>query len=173
MKNEIKIAKKNKQLDKRFIFYNSGFNLRPTDVSASIGLSQFKDLNKFIKIRKFNRNLILDEIKDNKLVHENLFITKENKFVNASWFGIPIILSKKIQRKKFIREVEKNGIETRPIISGNFLKQPSIKKYKLHKNLKLKNSDHINDHGFFIGLPTKKMTQKNAERLVKILEKSI
>ena len=46
-----KIAKANKNLDKRFIFHNSGFNLRSTDISASIGMSQFKDIDKFIKIR--------------------------------------------------------------------------------------------------------------------------
>ena len=34
-------------MDKRFIFYNMGFNLRPTDVSAAIGLSQFERLKKF------------------------------------------------------------------------------------------------------------------------------
>ena len=51
LKKEKKIATKNKNLDKRFIFYNSGFNLRPTDVSASIGHSQFKDLDKFIELK--------------------------------------------------------------------------------------------------------------------------
>jgi len=171
--NENKIARQNKQLDKRFIFYNSGFNLRPTDITASIGLNQFRDLDKFIKTRSYNRNKILNEIEKNNLVKNNLFLIKENKFVKPSWFGIPIILSKKISRKKFINKVESKGVETRPIISGNFLKQPSIKKYKLHKNLKLKNSDYINDHGFFIGLPTKKMKSKNIKRLVKVFEKSI
>ncbi len=173
LKNEAKIASKNKQLDKRFIFYNSGFNLRPTDVSASIGLSQFKDLNKFIKIRKINRKMIVKEIKKNFLVNNNLFITKENTFVDASWFGIPIILSNKLSRKNFIKGIEKNGVQTRPIISGNFLKQPSIKKYKLNKGLKFKNSDYINNHGFFIGLPTKLMTKSNVKKLVKVFEKNI
>ena len=52
-----KIASANKHLDNRFIFYNSGFNLRPTDISASIGLNQFKDLDKFIKNRsKIDQN---------------------------------------------------------------------------------------------------------------------
>ncbi len=173
LKNETKIAKNNKQLDKRFIFYNSGFNLRPTDVSASIGLSQFRDLNKFMKIRTANRQMIINEIKKNFIVNNNLFITKENNFVKASWFGIPIILSKKISRENFIKGIEKNGVQTRPIISGNFLKQPSIKKYKLNKNLKLKNSDYINDHGLFIGLPTKLMTKINVKKLVKVFEKNI
>ena len=35
-----------------------------------------------------------------------------------------------------IEKLEKKGVETRPIISGNFLKQPAIRKYKLNsKNI--------------------------------------
>ena len=65
LKDEKKIALANKHLDKRFIFYNSGYNLRPTDITASIGLSQFKDLNKFIKQRSKNRSKILKNFKEN------------------------------------------------------------------------------------------------------------
>ena len=46
------LKKKYPSLDKRFIFLNSGFNLRPTDISASIGNSQFNRLNTFISVRK-------------------------------------------------------------------------------------------------------------------------
>ena len=64
-------------------------------------------------------------------------------------------------------------METRPIISGNFLKQPSIKKYKLNSGGKFKNSDLINNHGFFIGLPTNNISDKKIIKLVNIFEKSI
>jgi dTDP-4-amino-4,6-dideoxygalactose transaminase len=49
---ENKIYKKNKFLDKKFIFFNSGYNLRPTEISAAIGHNQFKKLDEFIKIKK-------------------------------------------------------------------------------------------------------------------------
>ena len=84
-----------------------------------------------------------------------------------------MILSKKINRKKFINKIEKLGVETRPILSGNFLKQPAIKKYKINIKLNLKNSDFVNDRGFFIGLPTKKIDPKIVTKLVKVFEKSI
>ena len=171
LKSEKKIASKNKHLDSRFIFFNSGFNLRPTDVSASIGLNQFKDLEKFIKQRSINRERIFNFFNRSKKISKNLTLINANKNVKASWFGIPIILSKKIKRKIFLKKIEKRGVETRPIISGNFLKQPSIKKYKLNRNLKLKNSDVINNHGFFIGLPTSSITNKKIKKLVDIFEK--
>ena len=173
LKNEKKIALANKHLDSRFIFYNSGYNLRPTDITASIGLSQFKDLNKFIKQRSRNRSKILKKFNKNNKLSKILTFIDANRHVKAHWFGIPILLSKKINRNKFLKKIEKEGVETRPIISGNFLKQPSIKKYKLNNQAKFKNSDLINNHGFFIGLPTNNITDKKIKKLVSIFEKSI
>ena len=173
LKNEKKIANNFKHLDNRFIFYNSGYNLRPTDITASIGLSQFKDLEKFKKIRNYNRNLIVTEmLKNNDIKNELIFIQK-NKNVDPSWFGIPIILKNKNKKKKFIKKIESSGIETRPIISGNFLKQPAIKKYKLTTKNKFINADYINERGFFIGLPTRKLNKYFVKRIVGIFEKNL
>ena len=173
LKNEKKIAAANKHLDSRFIFYNSGFNLRSTDIAASIGLNQFKDIDQFIKKRSINRDKILKIFKKKIKMMKYLSFIDANNHVKASWFGIPILLSKKINRNKFLNKIEKLGVETRPIISGNFLKQPSIKKYKLNKKFNFKNSDIVNNHGFFIGLPTSTISDKNIKKLVGAFEKSL
>ena len=173
LKNEKKIAAANKHLDSRFIFYNSGFNLRSTDIAASIGLNQFKDIDQFIKKRSINRDKILKMFKKKIKMMKYLSFIDANNHVEASWFGIPILLSKKINRNKFLKKIEKLGVETRPIISGNFLKQPSIKKYKLNKKSNFKNSDIVNNHGFFIGLPTSTISDKNIKKLVGAFEKSL
>ncbi len=173
LKNEKKISKKNKHLDPRFIFFNSGFNLRPTDISASIGLSQFKDMNDFISIRNKNRSLIVNSLKKSKIVNENFYFIEANKNVKPSWFGIPIYIKNKNKRKNFIKNIENKGVETRPIISGNFIKQPSVKKYKLLSGVKFLNSDIVNDHGFFIGLPSKKINNIFVNKIIKAFEQSI
>ena len=173
LKNEKAIAIKNRDLDPRFIFYNSGFNLRPTDITASIGLSQFKDLDKLIKSRNLNRDKIYKAFLKNKIITSCLSIVKENKFVKPSWFGVPIILNRRVKKDKFINKLENLGVETRPIISGNFLKQPSIKKYKIKSKVNVKNSNIINKFGLFIGLPTKRISSATLNRLVKAFEKSL
>ena len=173
LKSEKNISKKNRHLDSRFIFYNSGFNLRPTDISASIGLSQFNDMNNFISLRNKNRNLIVNSLKKNKVISEKFYFVEANKNVKPSWFGIPIYIKNKKNKKKFIQNIEKKGIETRPIISGNFIRQPSVKKYKLINKAKFFNSDIVNDHGFFIGLPTKKINNIFVNRIIKAFEQSI
>ena len=59
----------------------------------------------------------------------------------------------KYKKKIIIKEIERLGIETRPIISGNFLNQPAIKLFKLNKNNdKFPKSQEIEDRGFFIGI---------------------
>ena len=173
LSNERKISNNNPHLDKRFIFYNSGFNLRPTEIAGTIGRSQFKDLFKFKKIRNLNRKNIVNLFKNNKKINRSIKVIKPNKNVNPSWFGLPLIVNKKKLLKKLMLRLEKNGIETRPIISGNFLKQPSVKKYGLIKNIKFKNADYINNHGFFIGLPFDKIKINILKKIERSFQKSV
>ncbi len=148
------IKKNNKN---SFNFINSGFNVRPSEISAAIGYSQFKRFNKFKKIRSINRKKIISSLKNsNKWTNQFTFIEPIKK-LQPSWFGLPILINKKLlfKKKNFLNYLNKNGIETRPIISGNFLNQPSIKLYKLNKNReKFKNAQEIEDRGFFIGIHT-------------------
>ena len=76
---ENKIYKKNKFLDKKFIFFNSGYNLRPTEISAAIGLSQFKRLSNMISIRTYNRNKIIKTLKKSKNWNEQFIFFNQKK----------------------------------------------------------------------------------------------
>ena len=70
--------KKFPNLDPRYIFTNSGFNLRPMDINASIGLSQFKRLNKFIKARKKKM-----PGKKGKVKMYKMNLTRKNKWIKS------------------------------------------------------------------------------------------
>ena len=64
----------------------------------------------------------------------------------------------KRNKNKILYKLSKLGIENRPIISGNFTKQPAIKKYNLNpKGKKYRNAQIIHDLGFFIGLKYKEI----------------
>jgi CDP-6-deoxy-D-xylo-4-hexulose-3-dehydrase len=130
-------------------------------------------MNSFISLRNKNRNLIVNALKKSKIINDNFNFIEANKNVRPSWFGIPVYIKNKNNRKKFIQNIEKKGIETRPIISGNFIRQPSVKKYKLLNRVKFLNSDIVNDHGFFIGLPTKKINNIFVKKIIKAFEQSI
>ena len=154
-KTYYKIAKKYPNLDPRFIFINMGFNLRPTDIQAAIGLNQFKKLNYFIKKRNKNKNLIIDTLKKSPNWRNQFRFIEASTNHKPSWFSIPIIINEhlKEKKKKFIKFLDSKKIETRPIISGNFMNQPAAKLFKLNKKKQnFPNADKIEKLGFFIGL---------------------
>ncbi len=168
--------KKYRSVDKKFMFVNSGFNLRPTEIQAAIGLNQFKRKNIFKNNRSKNRSNIIKAFKKNSKWKNQLIFISENKKIKPSWFGMPILLDRKYKNKKrsFLKNLDKIGIETRPIISGNFINQPSIDLYKLNKKkYKFPNAQYVDDHGFFIGLQTEVMKKSKIEKLVSIILKEI
>ena len=128
------------------------------DVTAAIGLSQLKRLNKMIISRSKNRRLIINKIKNHMNWNNQYTFFEQNKNLDPSWFGLPLLINKKyLSRKdKFLKYLNSIGIETRPILSGNFLNRQSCKLYKFKFNKrKFKVSQEIEDRGFFIGLPTR------------------
>jgi CDP-6-deoxy-D-xylo-4-hexulose-3-dehydrase len=145
--------------------------LRPLDITAAIGLNQFKRLNKMMFIRKENRDIIINAIENHSDYKKQFIFFQENKNLKASWFGLPILLRPDLKEKKntFLKYLNSNQIETRPIISGNFLNQPAAKLYNYnYKNIKKEFpvSQDIEERGFFIGLPTNKINSKQLNYLV-------
>tara|TARA_B110000008_G_scaffold260378_1_gene280973 strand:+ start:205 stop:1449 length:1245 start_codon:yes stop_codon:yes gene_type:complete len=167
-----KNAKKYSNLDPRYIFINSGFNLRPTDIQAAMGLNQFKRLNFFIKNRILNKKKIINKIiKDKRWNNQFSFIDVPKK-VSPSYMNLPIFINRKFKekKKKFINFIEKKGLESRPIISGSFVNQPSSKLYNLNpKNLKFKGAQEVEDLGFAIGLNTVITKNKQIDFIVDTL----
>lgn len=168
----VKNAKKYPNLDPRYIFINSGFNVRPTDIQASMGLNQFKRLNYFIKNRSLNKKKIIDKIKKDKRWNDQFSFVEIPKKSTPSYMVLPIFINKKYKdkKKKFINLIEKKGLETRPIISGSFVNQPSTKLYNLNpKKLKFKGAQEVEDLGFVIGLNTNLTSTKKIDFVVNTL----
>ena len=168
-----KYIKKYPKLDPRYIFSNSGFNLRPMDINAAIGLNQFKKLEIFKSKREKNRERIIKNmISSAKWKNQFKFIeAREN--LEPSWMVLPILVNEKFKKikKKFLSFLDQNGVETRPIISGSFNNQPSYRLYGFQKynQKKYKNSQFIEDHGFVIGLHKHSMNDKTINRLCNLM----
>ncbi len=166
-----KNAKKYPNLDPRYIFINSGFNLRPTDIQAAIGRNQFKRLDFFKRTRTINKHKIISSlVKDRRWKGQFTFV-KYSKRIDPSYMVLPILLNMKFQKKKkFIKLIEEKGLETRPIISGSFVNQPSTKLYNLNpNNKKFNGAQKVQNLGFVIGLSTKKIDKKKLDFITNIL----
>ena len=161
-----------KSNNKNFNFINSGFNLRPTEIAAAIGYNQFKKLNSFKKTRSNNRKLIIKKLINSKKWRNQYQFISSIKHLDPSWFGLPLLLNKKYikQKARFLTKINKKGLETRPIISGNFVNQKSVKLYNLNpKKEKFHNTQNIEDRGFFIGIHLKKISNSELNFLEKNL----
>ena len=155
-----------------FNFINSGFNLRPSEIAAAIGNNQFKKLTTFKKVRFQNRKKIINTLQNSKFWNNQFSFIDPIKNLKPSWFGLPILINKRFinKKRKFLDYLNQKGIETRPIISGNFLNQPAIKLYKLNsKKEKFPGAQEIEDRGFFIGIHIEKISKKQ----LKFLEKNL
>ena len=174
-KDQGKLVKKFEKINKNYLFINSGFNLRPTDIQAAIGLSQFKSLNNFIKVRKINSKIIIKKIISDKRWKNQVNFLEKNDNVEPSWFGLIMLLNKKFKNKKklILDKLDKLGVENRPIISGNFLKQPALRKYKIsQKSRNFPNASYVHEYGFFVGLKNKIMSSIEAKKFANIFFKS-
>jgi len=163
-----------KNIDQRFLFINSGYNLRPTEIQSAIANNQFNRLKKFMKIRDNNRKLIINTLEQHKNWQDQFKFVKLSKNIQPSWFGLPILINEKFKTKKqiFLKILTKRGIENRPILSGNFANQPASKLFNLnHKREKFKNAQIIEDLGFFIGLHTQQLSLNNAKYIANSLLK--
>jgi CDP-6-deoxy-D-xylo-4-hexulose-3-dehydrase len=131
-KDVAKWNSKSTRNDAKFLFITSGFNVRPMEIQAAIGLTQLKDLGKFIERRKQIANYIDAQLvnSDYKLIGSEV-IHDENLQDSHSWMLLPIqsISDKGIEgKRKMLNHFENNEIETRPVLTGNFLDQPAMKR---------------------------------------------
>ena len=164
-----KLKRQNPSLDPRYIFFNSGFNLRPTDIQAAIAFSQLKRLDNFIINRTFNKNKIIKKLVTDKRWNNQFSFIEIIKKIRPSYMVLPLMIHEKFKSKKrlFIKVLENFGIETRPIISGSFVNQPATKLYKLNeKKIKFAEAQKVQDLGFVIGLHTKKISNKILDKII-------
>ena len=146
---------------RKFLFYLPGYNIRSSEINAAAGLIQLKKLNNFIKIRRKNYYLFKKVI-DN---YNKIKLQKQTQY--SSWFGFGLIFNTtKIKFKKIIYILNENKIDTRPIVTGDFTKQP-VMKYYLHNKKKydLKNCTTINNFGIMIGNSHKELDKFQIKNL--------
>ena len=124
----------------------------------------------------YNRSIIIKTFKNIKRNNHKIHFIESSKNVECNWFGIPMLVSQKLKKykQKIVKLLEINGIETRPIISGNFLNQPAIKLFGLNKeNIKLKNCQDVEDRGFYIGVNSLKTKKNDLIYVSNVIGKSI
>jgi len=147
-----KISKKlPKDYEDRYSYSNIGYNLKPLDLQAAIGLIQLKKLNQFTKTRKINFKFLYENLEN---ISNDLILPVGLPDSDPSWFVFPITIKKsaKFSRQNLVSFLENKGIETRPILAGNIENHPAYKNTKFRRIEKLRISEQILHNSFFLGV---------------------
>ena len=131
------------EVDSRFLFITDGYNFRNHEICAVLGLSQLKYLDKNIVKRRQNFERFIKIL----MKYEEYFILPNSK--GNSSFCFPILSRDKKIKLRLIKNFHDHGIETRPIVSGNLLRQPFLKDYRLDKENPT--AELVHNNGFYVG----------------------
>ena len=136
--------------DSKFIFEEIGYNFLPTEISAAFGLIQLKKLEKFAEIRQKNFDSLYSFF-----MNQNFFrLPKQLPQVKTSWLAFPLTIENDapFSRIEIVKYLESHGIQTRPVFTGNVLRQPAFKKinYK-NSDRKFDVTNNIMKNSFLIG----------------------
>ena len=137
--------------DGKYIFSDIGYNFLPSEISAAFALEQLKKLDRNIDKRVSN----FDDLKKFFSKFPDLFdLPKQQVGLRTAWLAYPLLIKSKssIKRQELQIFLEKKGIQTRTIFTGNILRQP-VMKNRIHRKIKNAgvNSDNVMKNGILIG----------------------
>ncbi|MBI2015038.1 MAG: lipopolysaccharide biosynthesis protein RfbH [Candidatus Rokubacteria bacterium] len=135
--------------DHKYIYSTLGYNFKPTDLQAAIGVAQLDRLAGFVAKRRehFVRlSVALAPFRD------RLVLPTEDPRAQPSWFGFPITVREGVSRAALVQALETANIETRQVFGGNILKQPGYRDITRRVHGTLAETDRIMRDTFFIGV---------------------
>lgn len=110
--------------DHKYVYDEIGYNLKPTDQQAAMGLAQLKRLPEITRIRKHNHARLCSIFSK----YSDCFVLpKATEKADPSWFAFAITLKDgcSFKRKDIVDHLEESKIQTRPYFAGNIMLQPA------------------------------------------------
>ena len=130
-----------------FCFVLPEYNVRSTEISAALGLCQLKKLDAFLEMRRANAD-----------VYTELFgglseVSIQRPSGTSAWFSLPLILEGCLagRRQEVVQSLREHGVETRPVVGGNFLNQPAVHHLRHSVSGDLPVAEKLDRDGFLIG----------------------
>jgi CDP-6-deoxy-D-xylo-4-hexulose-3-dehydrase len=166
------------EIDSRFLFFLPGFNLRPMEIQAAVGIAQLDKLDDMIENRvNFAREIshIIEKIDCLEILGVKNSLEYSGRLNNHhSWMNIPFLVNKHsgFTRDEIVEIFEDCQIETRPIIAGNFSKHPAwqyVEKSEEQNNFF--NSDLLHNQGFMIGCHPRSISSEEHAAISRVAKK--
>lgn len=137
-------------VDPRYAFVNWGFNFRPTEIQAGFGLQQLQKLPGFNQRREALAN------KFSTFIDQTPFLSlpQVSPLSRPAWFALPVMVAPDapFSRKEITEYLEKEGVETRPILAGNIARHPVACLFEELRDRVYPGADAVHHRGFYLGL---------------------
>jgi CDP-6-deoxy-D-xylo-4-hexulose-3-dehydrase len=166
LSNRAAIEAEHPDIDPRFVFLNVGYNVRPLEVQAAIGLVQLERLPAMNEARNTNRERILAALEAHPRWRGQFQAAQPDTGASPTWFGLAMLLNEERPLREFLAGLTKLGVENRPAISGNFTRQPAWKRLGYDVDpAALPGAETVHHRGFFIGLQSTPLSDERVETL--------
>ena len=136
----------NSEFEAKYIFYDLGYNIRPTEITGFLGRYQLKFLKENIEIREKNYLTLESYVQDNP----DLIKLDRSHISVLSNFAFPVLCKSPQLKERYMDQFSGAGIEIRPMIAGNIQRQPFYRKY-VSSSYELPDTEFIHECGFYCG----------------------
>lgn len=146
--NKVTGEKSDDPFEESFKFVLPGYNVRPLEMSGAIGKEQLKKLPEFIRFRRENAKHF------QALFANHPYLQIQQETAQSSWFGFSLVIKENapFNRADLVKAFVDSGIECRPIVTGNFLKNHEVLKFFDYEIAgTIENAEYIDTHGLFVG----------------------
>lgn len=140
--------------DHKYVYSHFGYNLKATDLQASIGCAQLKKFPSFVERRRENFAYLWDMLSD---LQDVFILPKPCENSIPSWFGFPLTCRERTDRNRVVPYIEECGVQTRMLFAGNLTRHPcfdemrkSGRGYRVVGSLE--NTDRIMRDTFWVGV---------------------
>ena len=140
--------------DHKYVYSHFGYNLKATDLQASIGCAQLDKFPGFVERRRHNFDRLKAALADTA---DKLILPEPCENSRPSWFGFLITCREGVDRNAVVQYVEKKGVQTRMLFAGNLTKHPCFDQMRAKKSGyrvlgELTNTDRIMQDTFWVGV---------------------
>lgn len=147
----------------RFVYDKIGYNFQILELQAAMGRIQLKKAKKMKELRKKNFDYLVKHLSK----HEDLIMPKTVKSADVCWFALP--LTTRGNRGELVAHLEKNGIETRSLFSGDITKHPAYRNSEYRIGSDLSDAKCILHQSFWIGV-NPRMTKEDLKYVIKTFD---
>lgn len=140
--------------DHKYVYSHFGYNLKATDLQASIGCAQLDKFPSFVERRRHNFDRLRAALSG---LEDRLILPEACENSAPSWFGFLLTCREGVDRNRVVQYVEKAGVQTRMLFAGNLIKHPCFDQMResgegYRVATSLENTDRIMRDTFWVGV---------------------